>query len=345
MLGPTGESRVIQIHPTRRCNLRCKHCYSASGPDVRVTLPVETILETLDDAAQQGYNVLGISGGEPTLYRGLAKILLHARALGLVTTVTTNGMLLTNRAIQRLAGTVNLIAISLDGTPTSHNVTRGSSAAFETMCSRLDGLRRFNIPFGFIFTLTQFNVHELDWVTTFAVDQEASLVQVHPLEDIGRAKTIMRGSVPVGPELAWAYAEVARLRERFGETIRLQLDTMSTKVLARNPFVGFAEQPSNESAFVPLSEILSPLVVEADGTVVPLQYGLDRMLSLGNVRDSRLSCLASDWIRDGGHRRFLEVCQRAYVDIASDTEGPPLVNWYERVGDLSHRLSRSMEGG
>ena len=29
----TRGSRILQIHPTRRCNLRCLHCYSLSGPE------------------------------------------------------------------------------------------------------------------------------------------------------------------------------------------------------------------------------------------------------------------------------------------------------------------------
>ena len=36
----TGCHRFLQVHPTRRCNLRCLHCYSESGPDRRDELPL-----------------------------------------------------------------------------------------------------------------------------------------------------------------------------------------------------------------------------------------------------------------------------------------------------------------
>ena len=36
----TGSRRFLQVHPTRRCNLRCLHCYSSSGPDQREELPL-----------------------------------------------------------------------------------------------------------------------------------------------------------------------------------------------------------------------------------------------------------------------------------------------------------------
>jgi MoaA/NifB/PqqE/SkfB family radical SAM enzyme len=50
---------------------------------------------------------------------------------------------------------------------------RASPHAFAQMASRLKGLRSSGIPFGFIFTLTQQNVHELQWVADFAAEQGA----------------------------------------------------------------------------------------------------------------------------------------------------------------------------
>jgi hypothetical protein len=38
LMGPTGQHRVLQIHPTRQCNLQCLHFYSLSGPKLREAL-------------------------------------------------------------------------------------------------------------------------------------------------------------------------------------------------------------------------------------------------------------------------------------------------------------------
>src|SRR3954447_10697746 len=108
----TGSRRFLQIHPTRRCNLSCLHCYSSSGPDQREELPLGMLRGALDDAAAAGYNVASMSGGEPTLYPGLASLLDHARGLGMRTTVTTNGMLLEGRRLDDLRGRVDVLAIS-----------------------------------------------------------------------------------------------------------------------------------------------------------------------------------------------------------------------------------------
>src|ERR1039457_6235914 len=67
--GPTGQ-RILQIHPTLRCNLQCEHCYSSSGPWSREELDLDVVNNVVSDAARMGYGVLSVSGGEPFLYPG-----------------------------------------------------------------------------------------------------------------------------------------------------------------------------------------------------------------------------------------------------------------------------------
>jgi MoaA/NifB/PqqE/SkfB family radical SAM enzyme len=106
---------IIQIHPTRRCNLQCLHCYSRSGPEERDALPFEILAACLTDAEAQGYRVASFSGGEPVLYQDLGRLLQLAKVLGLRTTVTSNGMLLNERRLAMLAGHTDVLAIILDG--------------------------------------------------------------------------------------------------------------------------------------------------------------------------------------------------------------------------------------
>src|SRR5262249_33642674 len=86
--GPTGQ-RILQLHPSLRCNLACEHCYSSSGPGVRTELDSAVVCGLVSDAARMGYQVVSFSGGEPFLYRGLLEVLHHAKSLGLRTTVAT----------------------------------------------------------------------------------------------------------------------------------------------------------------------------------------------------------------------------------------------------------------
>jgi MoaA/NifB/PqqE/SkfB family radical SAM enzyme len=331
-MGPTGRSRIVQIHPTRRCNLRCLHCYSSSGPEVKETLDLDLLKDLLTDAAAQGYTVAGFSGGEPLLYKPLRKALEHAHGCGLITTVTSNGMLLDERRLEMLSGAADLLAISLDGVPESHDHMRADANAFSTMASRLEGVRRSGIPFGFIFTLTQHNLHELEWVAAFALEQGAHLLQIHPLEEAGRAAERLAGARPDGIETGYAFLLTTALQEQLGDRMRVQLDLASRQGMEASPGCFFADACPTE-ADLPLAELVSPLIVETDGSVVPLEYGLGRRFQLGNLHQARLEDLAGRWRRER-LEDFRQLCRRTFEAVTTDPEAP-LANWYEAVRQAS----------
>jgi Fe-coproporphyrin III synthase len=338
-MGPTGDSyRVLQIHPTRRCNLRCIHCYSSSGPEEREEINVALLRDALADASEEGYTVAGISGGEPLLYKPLRELLQHARECGMITTVTSNGMLLNERRLETLEGVVDLLAISLDGVPASHNRNRASERAFGTMAARLEGVRRSGIPFGFIFTLTLHNLHELDWVAKFALEQGAQLLQIHPLEEVGRAKQFLSGARPDAIESAYAHLEALRIQASVGDQLRVQLDLLDRNLLRSTPGRVFAGKEPPDPARSPLSDLVSPLVIEADGTVVPIQHGFARGYALGNLQEAPLGELAMRWRREQ-YGAFRDLCLRVFEEVTAPAE-LPFINWYDAIA----RRSQSTTG-
>ena len=75
----SGGTRIIQIQPTLRCNLRCAHCYTESGPDRHEEISLESLKGFLSEAGSLGYQYVGISGGEPLLWRGLEDFLANTK--------------------------------------------------------------------------------------------------------------------------------------------------------------------------------------------------------------------------------------------------------------------------
>ncbi len=317
---------IVQIHPTRRCNLRCLHCYSWSGPEERDLLPYETLACAVTDARDQGYAVASFSGGEPILYRDLGRLLRHAKALGMRTTVTSNGMLLAGARLAMLVGCTDVLAISLDGIPEAHNRMRDCTQAFDRMQANLDAVRKTGIAFGFIFTLTQHNVNEIDWAAEFAVQHGAKLFQIHPLEEVGRG-TRLAGSRPDEIESAYAYLEAERLRRKYEGKLFVQLDIFHRDLVAQNPRRFYADEQTDQPAT--LAECVTPLVIEADGTVVPIGYGFARQFAIGSLCEERLRDLAGRWIRSG-YPRFRDLCNRVYGE-ACQPSPLPFLNWHELV--------------
>jgi Fe-coproporphyrin III synthase len=320
----TGARGVLQVHPTRRCNLTCVHCYSDSGPQARDEIPLPVLADLVADAASLGYEVLAVSGGEPFLYPHLPEFLGQAKAAGMRCLLTSNGILVGPRRLSALAGCLDLLVLSLDGPPPEHDRMRARDGAYDAMARRLGSIREAGIPFGFLFTLTQYNVHHLEWAAEFAAASGASLLQVHPLEPSGRGR-LMLDAVPDTIEASYALLEVARLRRVFGETLRFQLDLAATGTFTE---LLPALVPTGQAGSLGgLSEVLSPLVVEPDGYCVPLAYGFPRRFALGNLSQDRLSRLAESWMADV--LPALHDLGRAVARQLSEPGAPSVVNGYE----------------
>jgi len=111
--------RSLRVSVTDRCNLRCQYCM----PEVDYAwLPRETLLSFEEIAAiTEAFTTLGvdrvrITGGEPLLRRNLPVLISGLAAIPAVRdlAMTTNGVLLADRAAELRSAGLRRITISLD---------------------------------------------------------------------------------------------------------------------------------------------------------------------------------------------------------------------------------------
>lgn len=291
------------------------------------TLGIDALLAMLPDARALGFNAIAISGGEPLVYRPLPRLLAAANALGFLTSITTNALLVTEARLAALAPVLSLLAISLDGVPASHDRMRGSSTAFARMKARLGMLRASGVPFGFIFTLTMRNLEELDWVAAFAAAEGASLLQVHPLESAGRAAETCLAP-PDERELSFAFLEVARLQRAYADRLVIQFDVLHRPLVRASPARAFADDA--EPVGGPLAALLSPIVVQTDGWIVPMQYGFNPAHAIGRLGEAPFATLAERYVRDR-YPGFRQLAARVWAEIEPAPAHLPFVNWYAAI--------------
>ncbi|NMB85534.1 MAG: radical SAM protein [Methanothrix sp.] len=94
-----------------RCNLSCSFCEYWRHPGKEMSTP--EIFKMLDDARAFGIGVYNAWTVEPMLRKDLPEILRHAKSLGLVTSLITNGHMLRQRA-DELAD-LDYLSVSIDG--------------------------------------------------------------------------------------------------------------------------------------------------------------------------------------------------------------------------------------
>ena len=131
----TGLSAPITVtwEVTNRCNLRCAHCLSNSGPeaDTSTDLTLAEAKAVVDQLAAARVFQIHFGGGEPFVYPGFLDLLKHAQSRGLCCLcISTNGSLLDEariRALEDLGGIY--LQISLDGaTEAACDAVRGAGA-------------------------------------------------------------------------------------------------------------------------------------------------------------------------------------------------------------------------
>jgi MoaA/NifB/PqqE/SkfB family radical SAM enzyme len=331
MMAAAGR-RVLQVHPSRLCNLECDHCYTMSGPGRRGALAGEQLASAVRDAAALGYDYLAVSGGEPLLYPGLGALIEAGHAAGMAVGITTNGTLPLTHRLRLLLRSVDVVAISLDGVPASHDLRRGRSAFRRTNRTVVDAARG-GVGWGAIFTLTRSNLHELEWVAQYAAAYGARFVQVHPLTLLGRAARGLTDDEPDEIELAAAMT-VAHLIER-----RVGVPVLVDAVRADQMSVG--ECPGSPVGARSLADSVPVLTVMPDGRVLPLHHGIHPSLALGSITDDSLASLAERWIADG-HRDRLEALRARCLSALSRPEAPYVLSWPDHLAAASHAEAHSL---
>ena len=154
---------VVVWNMTRRCNLRCVHCYSSSQ-NIRYgneLTPAEA-KAMIRDLATFGSPVILFSGGEPLMHRDLPELARYAVDQGMRAVISTNGTLITRQkaAVFKEIG-LSYVGVSLDGMKVTHDHFRGVEGAFDTAMKGIRTCRDLGIKVGVRFTINRHNVADV----------------------------------------------------------------------------------------------------------------------------------------------------------------------------------------
>src|SRR5690606_12116804 len=118
---------------TRRCNLRCPHCYMEGGTAEESELTTRECLDLVDALPALGTEMLILTGGEPLLRRDIYDIALAASERGIWVVMGTNGVLVNDDVARRMVDCgVKGVGMSLDSIhPAMPICVRGGPKAWE----------------------------------------------------------------------------------------------------------------------------------------------------------------------------------------------------------------------
>jgi len=189
-LGPVRQppGPVVIWNLVRRCNLKCKHCYSISANvDFPGELSTAQIFHVMDDLKAARVPVLILSGGEPLLRPDIFTISERAKAMGFYVGLSTNGALIDKPMAGRIAEIgYDYAGISLDGIGAVHDEFRGQKGAFDLSLAAVRHLKARDVKVGLRFTMTADNARNLADVMALADKEGVDKIYLSHLVYAGR---------------------------------------------------------------------------------------------------------------------------------------------------------------
>jgi len=190
---------------TNRCNLRCTHCLSGSGPDADTSteLSLEQARGVVDQLAAEKVFQIHFGGGEPFLYPGFMELLRHAQSRGFCCLcISTNGALLDEARVRDLDAMGGIyLQLSLDGaTEATCDAIRGRGA-YRKVLTALERMRHTGIVRTLNFVYTRANAGDLDAMAALAAHHGATL-RVTRLKPSGRGAQSYEALRPTQAQLA-----------------------------------------------------------------------------------------------------------------------------------------------
>ena len=165
-----------QIELTTRCSLRCVHCYI--GNHDRPELPLARVIELVDELADAGCMVVGLTGGELALRGGWLDVAGRVRQRGMLLSILTSG---TSFSADDLKELIVLrparVSVSLYGStaPLHESVTR-VEGSFAGSLATLRQLAAAGVPCRVSSVLMPQNIHDFRAIAALAEGLGAEFV-------------------------------------------------------------------------------------------------------------------------------------------------------------------------
>lgn len=185
---------VVVWNITRRCNLKCVHCYAAATnkPDAG-ELSTEEAKIMIDDLASFGVPVILFSGGEPLMRKDLPELALYAREKGLRAVISTNGTLITPEKAKIFREIdLSYVGVSLDGLKETNDKFRGAKGAFDAAIEGIRNCKAEGIKVGLRFTMNSKNVQDIGGIFELLEKEEIPRVCFYHLVYSGRGSEMIK---------------------------------------------------------------------------------------------------------------------------------------------------------
>ncbi len=186
---------VVVWNMTKRCNLKCVHCYAHAVEENQGVDPISTqqAKVMIDDLAAFGSPVILFSGGEPLIRKDLTELAHHATSKGMRAVISTNGTLITKEKAKEFKEVgFSYVGISLDGGEEIHDHFRKVKGSFRRALEGISYCQEEGIKVGLRFTINKQNVNEVPKIFDILKEYEIPRACFYHLVYAGRGSELVK---------------------------------------------------------------------------------------------------------------------------------------------------------
>ena len=184
---------VVVWNVTRRCNLRCVHCYSQSEDrGYSGELSLDEGKSLIDDLAGFGSPVILFSGGEPLIRPDILDLIRYATKQGRRAVLSTNGTLITPAVAEKLKDIgLSYVGISLDGLQETHDAFRGFPGTFARVMAAIKNCQNVGLKVGLRFTINKRNFKDISGIFDLVEEKRIPRICFYHLVYAGRGTDLI----------------------------------------------------------------------------------------------------------------------------------------------------------
>ncbi|HOX37884.1 MAG TPA: radical SAM protein [Candidatus Brocadiia bacterium] len=317
---------VVVWNITKRCNLRCRHCYSSStSSPCKGELSGAEGRELLKDLAAFGCPAVLLSGGEPLMRKDVFDLAAFATGLGLRAVLSTNGTLITRPISERIkeAG-FTYAGVSLDGIGETNDAFRGREGAFNRATRGFRLLKSAGMRVGLRLTLTRRTYEDLERIFDFIEQENIDRACFYHLCYSGRGAEHSDQDLPHAETRKAMDIILARTRDFFARGLQKDILTVDNHVDGAYLYLKMKQEDN------PRAEQVMELLRWNGGGLYSSGVGIGDVDYRGNVHPDQF------WM----HYTLGNVRERPFSEIWTDEKDGLLDGLRNRKAKLKGRCSQ-----
>ncbi|MFJ6568804.1 radical SAM protein [Streptomyces sp. NPDC091292] len=179
--------RMLYLQLLYRCNFECLHCFHGKRLQHADGFTMEEAINLLTLMREQyGTEAVTLLGGEPFVYRDLARVVRYAkREPGMRVDICTNGYRI-ERRLTEIAPDLDLLRVSLEGIGSTNDHVR-KFGSYQSALGALDIARGLGVRTGATLTVTARNIDEVLPLARILQHYGVEQLKLHSLRPVGNA--------------------------------------------------------------------------------------------------------------------------------------------------------------